>query len=688
MDESDRLRKELYKASRQGDVSALIKLIEEDELVLERTITSSSETPLHIAAMLGHVEFANEILSRKPDLAWELDSEGLSPLHLASARNNIEMVRELVRAEPDVCLSTDCDGRTPLHLAAMKGRVEIMEELLRCRPTAIDKVLLNGGETILHLCAKHSRLEALELLLQWVAGHQIKINSKDNHGNTVLHLAVAKKHIQIIKLLLGHDVEVNALNQNGLTALDSLTQSTVRDIKDMEIAETLRGAGGLRATEVVSTGSGRTNDAHVVQVRDYSPGHKITRQRSSSSGRWGKRLNEYEKWLEKKQNTVMVVASLIASIGFQAILNPPTEFSGKPLEDVKDAFAPSPSIKKDYTSDKELYMHANTIGVLGSMLVILLVMSGLPLKRRVFVWVLMFTMCASITAMVLSYFCAIGLMASYSNEFQYIIITWLVLIAGIFLMHTTRFLLWVVENTGRSKRILLWFWCPITVVIRIFPDIDTSSGPRGCHGHLGMPGLGQCGFVAATRLVFDIWSLAFSTHLRFFMSGMTNDAHVVQVRDYSPGHKITRQRTSSSGRWGKRLTEYEKWLEKKQSTVMVVASLIASIGFQAILTPPTEFSGKPLEGREKQHVKDLKALYMHANTIGLAVTWPVVSPHGPRGGPIRICGRYKAGVRHLVVGLFPSVEVGDMCQKMHRSTPAVRGPSSYVLHFQARTSSR
>ncbi|KAK9131316.1 hypothetical protein Sjap_011803 [Stephania japonica] len=197
MDERDRLRKELYKASRLGDVNALIKLIEEDELVLERTITSSSETPLHIAAMLGHVEFAKEILSRKPDLAWEFDSEGLSPLHLASARNNIEMVRELVRAEPDVCLSTDCDGRTPLHLAAMKGRVEIMEELLQRRPKAIDKVLLNGGETILHLCTKHSRLEALELLLQWVAGHQISINSKDNHGNTVLHLAVARKHIQV-----------------------------------------------------------------------------------------------------------------------------------------------------------------------------------------------------------------------------------------------------------------------------------------------------------------------------------------------------------------------------------------------------------------------------------------------------------------------------------------------------------
>ncbi|KAK9081530.1 hypothetical protein Syun_030854 [Stephania yunnanensis] len=143
---SKEMRKALFEASLDGNVFALNELLEEDPLALERTITSSSETPLHIAAMLGHVEFAREILSTKPELASELDLEGFSPLHLASARKNIEMVRELARVAPDVCLSTDSDGRTPLHLAAMKGRVEIMKELFRWRPGALDKVLFDGGE--------------------------------------------------------------------------------------------------------------------------------------------------------------------------------------------------------------------------------------------------------------------------------------------------------------------------------------------------------------------------------------------------------------------------------------------------------------------------------------------------------------------------------------------------------------
>ncbi|KAK9116513.1 hypothetical protein Sjap_015460 [Stephania japonica] len=34
-----------------------------------------------------------------------------------------------------------------------------------------------------------------------------------------------------------------------------------------------------------------------------------------------------------------------------------------------------------------------------------------------------------------------------------------------------------------------------------------------------------------------------------------------------------------------------------------------------------------------------------------------------------------------------AVAVGDICRNMHRSTPAARGPSSFTLHLQARTSS-
>ncbi|KAK9081539.1 hypothetical protein Syun_030863 [Stephania yunnanensis] len=443
---SKEMRKALFEASLDGNVFALNELLEEDPLALERTITSSSETPLHIAAMLGHVEFAREILSRKPELASELDSEGFSPLHLASARKNIEMVRELARVAPDVCLSTDSEGRTPLHLAAMKGRVEIMKELFWWRPGALDKVLFDGGETVLHLCVKHSRLEALELSLQWLEDRQVSINSKDGHGNTILHLAVAKRHIQ-----------------------------------DLEIAEVLRGITN-------NNSSGKANAAHVITIRSDKPTVTLP-TKSTSSGGWETRLNEYEKWLEKKQNTVMVVASLIAGIGFQAILNPPIGFNRKvdvdslPADlgdfgDTTQTNSTSPSAPVSILSFLEsrfsdfmqfkAYLHANSIGVFGSLIVTILVMSGLPLNHRVFIWILMFIMCASIEAMGMSYRLAVSsfIPEVYSDEFHYIKYSWKAMVIFILLMHTTRLLSWMVDKPGRSRRrrIFLWLWCPIAMV--------------------------------------------------------------------------------------------------------------------------------------------------------------------------------------------------------------------------------
>ncbi|KAK9099453.1 hypothetical protein Syun_026498 [Stephania yunnanensis] len=449
------IKKALLKASFEGNVIALADLLEKHPLLLDMPITFSSETPLHIAITGGHDEFAKVILSKKPGFASEFDSEGSSPLQLACASKNIEMVKLLLTAAPDICLHKDGYGLPPLHLAVMKGnRVDILKELLQCMPQAID-IVLDGGETILHLCVNHSRLEELELLLQWLDNHhhEVSINSADDRRHTVLHLAVAKKQIQIAKLLLAHGVEVNALNQNGLTALDILTQSTVRDLRDMDMLEVLEGAGGLRARD--GNVNNITNDARhlVVEVRDNPPGINQNIRRRTC-----KALGKYEKDLKQKLNVMMVVASLIAGIGFQAALNPPSGLIKNPSEE-KHAFAPSSSTGD--TTDKfySFYMFSNAIGVLGSLLVILLVMGGLPFDGPCFVWLLTILMCVSITAMGLTYQVAIfSYRYSYDQVSPPVFQMSLVLVLGVLLLHVTRSILLFLEKKGRIlKRIFLCF---------------------------------------------------------------------------------------------------------------------------------------------------------------------------------------------------------------------------------------
>ncbi|KAK0581299.1 hypothetical protein LWI29_012281 [Acer saccharum] len=156
---------------------------------------SSSESPLHVASLLGHVDFAMVILSQKPELAREVDSSRrFSPLHVASQKGYIEMVKVLIQVDPEMCRAHDIEGRNHLHLAAMNGRSEVLEELIRARPLAAYANTI-WGESILPSCVKHNQLEALKLVVE-IMDDPNSLSAKDEYSMTVLHLAVADKQIE------------------------------------------------------------------------------------------------------------------------------------------------------------------------------------------------------------------------------------------------------------------------------------------------------------------------------------------------------------------------------------------------------------------------------------------------------------------------------------------------------------
>ncbi|KAH6761358.1 hypothetical protein C2S51_018307, partial [Perilla frutescens var. frutescens] len=121
----EKLQTMLFEAATQGSITSLHQLLNYDPLILDRVVVKSfNETPLHVAAMLGHVDFVKEIIKIKSQLVVELDSLKSSPLHLASAKGHVDVVRALLSADQRTCLVRDRNELTPLHLAASKGRVE------------------------------------------------------------------------------------------------------------------------------------------------------------------------------------------------------------------------------------------------------------------------------------------------------------------------------------------------------------------------------------------------------------------------------------------------------------------------------------------------------------------------------------------------------------------------------------
>ncbi|KAK8976101.1 hypothetical protein V6N11_007595 [Hibiscus sabdariffa] len=450
------LESKLYEAAEEGDVTVLPELIRQDRLLLDRVLVNYAvETPLHVAAMLGHTDFVREIIQRKPEFTKQVDSKGSSPLHSASAKGYVEVVKALLDVDPDMCLAVDREGRNPLHLAAMKGKVEVLKELVRVRPQAA-RVAVASGETVLHLCVKYAQFESLRLLVDLMNDHEI-VNAKDDYGMSILHLAVAYKQIEIIKFLLsGTGVEVNGLNTNSLTALDVLAQSR-RGLKDFAIAESLRDAGALKATEISHS------RPRIVRSRTETTMPRFAQDVPTNQP--AKR----EDWLTRKRDSLMVVASLMATMSFQAGLTPPGglwqdgSIQAPQSNNIKDGSHEAGTSITAYRSQSyySQYLAANTISFIASMSIILLLITGLPFKRRFFMWILTVIMWIAISAMAFTYRISLLVFTPKAEELNvthildYALVAWLLVMALLLLAHTIRLTVNIfrkVESVVGTKR--------------------------------------------------------------------------------------------------------------------------------------------------------------------------------------------------------------------------------------------
>ncbi|KDP40731.1 hypothetical protein JCGZ_24730 [Jatropha curcas] len=184
----------LYEAAISGCVTTLNTLIQKDRLILNKvSLTSLTETPLHISALLGHLDFTIAILEKCPKMVFEQDSLLRLPLHLASAEGHTQIIKALLLQDKTACLARDEDGRIPLHLAAMRGRVEVIQELVRASSESTFEAL--DGDTVFHLCIKYNHLEAFKLLVTFINGDEI-LNIGNQDGNSILHLAAMLKQLE------------------------------------------------------------------------------------------------------------------------------------------------------------------------------------------------------------------------------------------------------------------------------------------------------------------------------------------------------------------------------------------------------------------------------------------------------------------------------------------------------------
>jgi ankyrin repeat protein len=214
-------------------------------------------SPLHLAIMNSNWDLAKQLIDAGADVnQWDI--YGQAPLftvlgnytRVDGGRAAIDPLNEtdgetILRllldrgANPNMQLffrpagvrgSTNTRGSTPLIRAANNADMEKVQLLLEygADPT----IYMADRQTPIHavLAGRAPEKQALEFIrLFYTAGTDINVIALVNHreeirGGTALHYAVRKRYKDVIQELASYGIDMNAKDQDGLTALD-YTQS-------------------------------------------------------------------------------------------------------------------------------------------------------------------------------------------------------------------------------------------------------------------------------------------------------------------------------------------------------------------------------------------------------------------------------------------------------------------------------
>ncbi|XP_063706247.1 ankycorbin-like [Culicoides brevitarsis] len=238
-------RTPLLWAASAGSEKAVLQLVKAGAKV--ESSDKDGLTALHCAASKGHtlvIDALVKLCGADVDL---IDSNGCSALHYATTLGHADAVSILLDLGADPNRS-DRKGRTPAHCGCNKGQLETIK-ILGSRKGNL--WLRNArGDLPIHEACQSGRKE----LVQWLLEQKpIHVNTANNDGKTLLHIASSNDNVDLCKMLLDIGADANSIYRTPsnvvLTPLDVAVQKGHRNT-----AKFLQSNGGLPAQKLKITG--------------------------------------------------------------------------------------------------------------------------------------------------------------------------------------------------------------------------------------------------------------------------------------------------------------------------------------------------------------------------------------------------------------------------------------------------
>lgn len=213
----------LYVAAEEDSFEAF-RLLQENKEVksLLEEFDKNENTPLHIAAMKGHIKITEMLLDMGACIDTKND-QNLTPLHLAAKFGQSRIVKLLLTRDVNIVNDEDDASNSPLHLAALEGHVRVVEILLECGAAVDARNAMLW--TPLDCAASRGWTWCAECLLD----ADSLTDPVDKAKTTPLHLASKEGHVDMIKLLLSRKADIARKDKFGRNCLDWAIENNQRE---------------------------------------------------------------------------------------------------------------------------------------------------------------------------------------------------------------------------------------------------------------------------------------------------------------------------------------------------------------------------------------------------------------------------------------------------------------------------
>ncbi|PTQ94000.1 ankyrin repeat protein [Mucilaginibacter yixingensis] len=190
-------------------------------------VSADGQNVLHyLARKQGQTEIIQYFLSKGVDVN-QADEDGLTPLMNAASGNRDTATIALLLPKVKNINQATPQGQTALTLAVKSNSPQVISYLIG--GGADVKVLDKKGNNLVYYAVEGygagerrfdaPRPEDLDVKLNLLKAKGLDITAPQQNGNTLYHLAVAKNDLALVQHLQPLNIDVNAKNKEGITAL-------------------------------------------------------------------------------------------------------------------------------------------------------------------------------------------------------------------------------------------------------------------------------------------------------------------------------------------------------------------------------------------------------------------------------------------------------------------------------------